>query len=219
EAAHVALDLAGQGLAQLLQPGRALALDAADPAVEIFGDAQNLAAHAFDRLGRAGFRRLDLLPDGLHRPLDAFDAVLGLGGVQPAHHLGAVGLDLAAERLGQFFEAGRLARALRFDTPLRGAQPGVQSGEGPLQPAQRLGGARLRLVEPCADLGDEFGARARPGDLLDRLHALAQLVDAGALAFLDVVKTAGEGAERRLHLAEGLERLRAGFLLELAQPA
>jgi hypothetical protein len=213
--AHVALDLA----ADRIQLHRSGALDGLDPAVQVLGDAQDLAAHGLDGLGRTLFGRLDLVADGQDGALDAVHPAFGFGGVEPPHHLGAVALDLTAEGLGQLFETGRLADAFRLDPALGGAQPLVQSGERTLQPAQGLGRARLGLIQPLTDLVQQVGADARTRGLFDRVHALTQFVDAGTLTLLDVVQTTRDGPHGRLDLAEGLGRLRADLLLEPAQAA
>src|SRR5690606_20613048 len=115
------------------------------------------------------------------------------------------------------FEAGRLAGALGLDAGLGDAQAAVEVGEGALQPAQGLRGAALCRSEALADLGEQLGPGAGAGDLLDRVHALAQFVDAGALALLDVVEATGQGAEGGLDLAEGLGGLRPDLVLEPAE--
>ena len=213
EPAHVGLDLA----AQLLEADRGFGLDRLDPAVEVLGDAQDLAAHGLDGLGGAFLGRLDLIADSQHRAFDAVHPAFGLSGVEPPHHLGAVALDLTAQRLGKLLEAGRLADALGLGPGLGGAQALVQAGERGLQIAQGLGGAALRLIQPLADLGQQVRPHAGTGDLLDRVHPVAQLVDARTLALLDVIEAAGQGAHGRLDLAEGLGRLGADLLFKAAQ--
>ena len=86
-------------------------------------------AHALDRLGGPLFGGLDLIADGQHRTLDAVHPAFGFGGVEPPHHLGAVALHLTAQRLGQLFETGSLARTLGLGAGLGGAQALVQPGE------------------------------------------------------------------------------------------
>ena len=51
QTAHVALDLAAQCLAELLELERGRGLDRLDPAVQVLGDAQHFAAHGLDGLG------------------------------------------------------------------------------------------------------------------------------------------------------------------------
>ena len=86
-------------------------------------------------------------------------------------------------------------RALGLDPVLGRAQALVQMGEGAFEAAQGLGRAGLRLIQTGADLAQQVRARAGTGQLLDRVHALAQFVDAGALALLDVVEAARQGAD------------------------
>ena len=125
EATQVGLDLS----AQLFEADRRLGLDGRDPAVQVLGDPQNLTAHGLDRLGRPLLGRLDLVTDGQDGAFDAVHPAFGLSRVEPPHHLGAVSLDLTAQRLGQFFEPGRLAETLRLGAGLGGAQALVQPGE------------------------------------------------------------------------------------------
>ena len=68
-----------------------------------------------------------------------------------------------------------------------------------------------------SDLGQQFRTDARSGDLFDRVHPVAQFVDAGALALLDVVQAAGQRAHGGLDLAECLGRLGPHLLFEPAQ--
>ncbi len=75
----------------------------------------------------------------------------------------------------------------------------------------------MRFIEPLPDLGQQLRPHARSGDLFDRVHPVAQFVDAGPLALLNVVQAASERAHGGLDLAEGLGRLGPHLLLEPAQ--
>ena len=174
-------------------------------------------AHRLDGLGRALLRSLDLIPDGQNGALDAVKPAFRFGRIETTHHLGAVALDLTAQRLGQLFETCSLASTLRLNPSLGGAQPLVQTGERSFQPAQGLGRPPLRLIETGTDLGQKIGTDAGPGSRLNGIHALAELVHARSLAFLDVVQSTGQGTERGLHLAEGLGRAGSNLLLETTQ--
>ncbi len=92
----------GRGLTLFQRLGltRALLLHHLHAAVQVLADAQHLPTHGFDALSRLLLGRLHLVADGQNRALDPVHPPFGLGGVHAAHHLGAVGLDLTAQRLG-----------------------------------------------------------------------------------------------------------------------
>ena len=214
-----AVDLARQGVGQTIVAPGAVGLHLLDATVQVLGDAQDFAAHGLDTLGRALFGGLERVADGQDGALEPTHPAFVLGGVQPAHHVGAVGLDLATQGLGQFLEAGGLAAALGLDPALGGAQPLIQPGEGTFQTAQSLGGPGLGVVEAGTDLGQQVRADPRPRRLLDRIHAGTQFVGPAALALLDVIQARGQGPEARLDLAEGRLGLGPDLLFEGAQAA
>ncbi|MNQ68852.1 hypothetical protein D3C85_834180 [compost metagenome] len=215
---HLAIQLLVQRLPESFHVRRSAAgLNLLDAGVQVLGDAQDLAAHGLDGVGRALLGGAGLIPDRRQGPLDAVHAAFGFDHVKTTHHLDSTALDLTGQGLGQLLEARGFAAVLRLDAALGVAQTQVQRREGPFQPLQGLGGARLSLVQTLSHLGENVRARSGAGGLLDRLHARAQVADGGALTLVQIKQAAGQGPQGGVQTGEALLAFGAGFLLEAAQ--